>query len=161
MSDRPINAIFDITPRFLRSTNLERDFHDPRALENYILTPHGRHCLTRMAKGLRRGATERAWRVTGDYGSGKSSFALMLAHWFSGNARRLKGDLGASVDYSSFHIAERPKFLPVLITGSREPMGRAILRALVRTVDEQYTRGGRAALINEMAQAVDSSERID
>lgn len=161
MSDRPINAVFDITPRFLRSTNLERDFHDPHALENYILTPHGHQCLTRLAKGLRRGATERAWRVTGDYGSGKSSFALMLAHWFSGNARRLKGDLGTAVNYDSFHLAERPKFLPVLITGSREPMGRAILRALVRTMDEQYTRGGRAALVNDMAQAVESDERIE
>ena len=160
MSDRPINAIFDVTPRFLRSTNLERDFHDPNALESYILTPHGRQCLSRLAKGLRRGATERAWRVTGDYGSGKSSFALLLAHWFSGNARKLKANLGTAVNYDSFQLAERPKFLPVLITGSREPMGRAILRALVRTMDEQYTRGGRAALVNEMAEAVDSSERI-
>ena len=160
MSDLRINAVFDVTPRFLRSTNLERDFHDPNALENYILTPHGRQCLTRLAKGLRRGATERAWRVTGDYGSGKSSFALMLAHWFSGNARRLKGDLGTAVNYDSFHLAERPKFLPVLITGSREPMGRAILRALVRTMDEQYTRGGRAALVSDMARAVESAERI-
>ncbi len=97
MSDRPINAIFDVTPRFLRSTNLERDFHDPNALENYILTPHGRQCLSRLAKGLRRGATERAWRVTGDYGSGKSSFALLLAHWFSGNARKLKANIGTAV----------------------------------------------------------------
>jgi hypothetical protein len=161
MSNRPITDVFDVTPRFLRSTNLERDFHDPHALENYILTPHGRGCLSRLAKGLRRGATERAWRITGDYGSGKSSFALMLAHWFSGNARRMKGDLGTAINYDSFHLGERPKFLPVLITGSREPMGRAILRAVVKVMDEQYVRGGRAALVADMAQAVDSGERID
>ena len=79
MSDKRISSIFDITPRYLRSTNLERDFRDPRALGNYILTPHGRQCLSRLSKGLRAGGTERAWRITGNYGSGKSSFALMLA----------------------------------------------------------------------------------
>lgn len=160
MPNRAINAVFEITPRFLRSTNLERDFRDPHALENYILTPHGRGCLGRLAKGLRPGATERAWRITGDYGSGKSSFALLLAHWFAGNARRLKGELGTGIDYDSFRLGQRPRFLPVLITGAREPMGRAILRALVRTMDDQYSRGGRSALVNEMAQAVDSGERI-
>ncbi len=160
MSKGPINAVFEITPRFLRSTNLERDFKDPHALENYILTPHGRACLGRLAKGLRPGATERAWRITGDYGSGKSSFGLLLAHWFSGNARQLKGSVGAGLDYDSFRLGERPKFLPVLITGAREPMGRAILRALVRTMDEQYSRGVRAAMVTDMAQAVESGERI-
>lgn len=160
MSDRSISTVFNITPRFLRSTNLERDFNDPHALENYILTPHGSQCLSRLAKGLRQGATERAWRITGDYGSGKSSFALMVAHWFSGNARRLKGDLGVAVNYDHFHLAQRPKFLPVLITGSREPMGRAILRALVRTMDEHYSRGARAALVNEMDDAVESGTPI-
>ena len=87
MSDQPISAIFNITPRYLRSVNLERDFNDPRSLENYILTPHGSQCLGQLALGLRRGGTERAWRFTGNYGSGKSSFALLVAHWFSGNAR--------------------------------------------------------------------------
>lgn len=160
MADKLINSVFDITPRYLRSTNLERDFRDPRALENYILTPHGRDCLSRLSKGLRVGGTERAWRITGNYGSGKSSFALMLAHWFSGNARHLKGDLGLSVGYDSFHLAEKPKFLPVLITGSREPMGRAILRSMVQVMDDQYTRGGRSALVADMAAAVESGSTI-
>lgn len=160
MSDRPTSSVFDITPRFLRSTNLERDYRDPRSLDNYILTPLGRQCLSRLSKGLRAGGTERAWRITGNYGSGKSSFALMLAHWFSGNARHLKADLGLSVSYDSFHLAEKPKFLPVLITGSREPMGRAILRAMIGVMDEQYARGGRSALVTDMAAAVEGGADI-
>lgn len=157
MSDQPISTIFNITPRYLRSVNLERDFNDPRSLENYILTPHGSQCLGQLALGLRKGGTERAWRFTGNYGSGKSSFALLVAHWFSGNARSLKSLVGEGLRYEAFGVTTKPRYVPVLVTGSREPMGRAILRAVVRVMDEQYSRGIRSALVNTIERAVQRS----
>ena len=66
--------------RFLRSTQLERDFSDPSALEGYILTPEIENCVGRLARGLAPNSGQRAWRITGDYGSGKSSFALLFAN---------------------------------------------------------------------------------
>ena len=160
MPDTPINSVFEFTPRFLRSTNLERDFRAPQSLDNYVLTDHGRQCLERLADGLKPGATARAWRITGDYGSGKSSFALMLAHWVSGGTRGLKGDLGTALAYKRFKLPSSPRYVPVLVTGSRDPMGRAILRALVRTMDELYARGGRSRLVAEIAAALDSPEKL-
>ncbi len=80
MAEKKISDLFHIRNRFLRSVYLERDFHDPAALSTYVLTDFARSCLGRMADGLRPHSGQRAWRMTGDYGSGKSSFALLLAH---------------------------------------------------------------------------------
>ncbi|MBS0418037.1 MAG: hypothetical protein JSR66_10010 [Proteobacteria bacterium] len=143
---RAIATLFDVTPRYLRSANLERDYHDPRALEHYVLTPHGRSCLQRLAGGLKPGSTQRAWRMTGNYGTGKSSFAVFLAHWFGGSAARLSKVVDANVSYDRFQLPTRPTYLPLLVTGSRQWIGRAILSALADLLEAQYTRGVKSAL---------------
>jgi hypothetical protein len=152
---RRIASVLNIAPRYLRATNVERDFADPNALENYVLTPHTRDCLARIARGLRRGATDRAWRLTGNYGSGKSSFALLAARWFLGDAKRLGVKVQGNVSYESFSCEERPRIQPVLVTGSREPMANAILRALAKMMDENYTRGQRSEVLCKIIRAAD------
>ena len=77
-----ISDFFRVPTRFLRSVQLERDFHDVAALEHYVVTPHMAGAFRRIADGLRANSGHRAWRITGDYGAGKSSFALVLAHLF-------------------------------------------------------------------------------
>jgi len=155
MSDRKISSVFNVSPRYLRSTVLERDFPDPHSLENYVVTSHARDCLIRLSRGLRPGATDRAWRLTGNYGSGKSSFALLAARWFSGEGAKLGKALGADLDHRSFGLDRAPEFLPVLITGSRESIGRAILRAVLGVMDAQYTRGQKAETLAEIQRTVD------
>jgi hypothetical protein len=146
MSAIAISSLFDVTPRYMRSTNVERDFRDSKALENYILTPHAQECLGRLAKGLRPSSTQRAWRLTGNYGSGKSSFALFLAHWFNGKAGQLSRSLRVDVSYPRYSAGSRPTYLPLLVTGSREPMGKAILRSLSALLSDQYSRGARSSV---------------
>ena len=65
-----------IGQRFLRSVQLERDWQDPRALSHYVLTPQVQQILRRLADALSGSSTERAWTITGPYGTGKSAFAL-------------------------------------------------------------------------------------
>ena len=93
-----IAEFFRVPGRFLRSTQLERDFDDPSALDGYVLTPPMADAFQRLRDGLRPGSGQRAWRITGDYGVGKSSFALALAHVLGGMRRgpiaRLAGELG-------------------------------------------------------------------
>src|SRR5215470_5219929 len=84
-----IADLLNIRRRFLRSAHLERDFRDPSALQGYVVTRHIQSSLDRMSTGLERNSGQRAWRITGDYGSGKSSFALLLAHLLSGRARAI------------------------------------------------------------------------
>ncbi len=130
-----ISELLRVSPRFMRSVNLERDFEDAQALEGYVTTQETERHLTRIGSALRPESGQRAWRITGDFGSGKSSFALVLANLLSRpsgelppSIRKLRGKLGLP--------ANAPKFLPVLVTGSREPVAKAILRGLHDTLNQ-------------------------
>jgi hypothetical protein len=89
MRERTISSLHRYSNRFFRSTDLVRDFDDPKGLEGYWLTDFGRNCLARMAAGLQPQSSHRSWRLTGDFGSGKSSFALLLANTVSEARNRI------------------------------------------------------------------------
>src|ERR1017187_8711702 len=111
-----IHELHTPSRRFLRSTQLERDFSDPEALEGYILTPEIETCVVRLARGLAPTSGQRAWRITGDYGSGKSSFALLFANLIP----RENGVLPKHLRYlqrEHLPTSIRQKLLPVLVTG--------------------------------------------
>src|SRR5438552_10530099 len=107
MSERRVCDLFDIKARFLRSAHLERDFDDPQAFSGYIVTDFARSCLERIAEGLNPRSGHRAWRTTGDYGSGKSSFALLLAHILAGRDSDLPPQIRKAIDVSRLRI-QRP-----------------------------------------------------
>ena len=146
MKNAAISSLLQFRPRYMRSTNVERDIDDRKALDNYVLTPHAQECLARLAKGLSSTSTQRVWRLTGDYGTGKSSFALFLAHWFNGKAGHLSRSLDLDVHYDRFNVGSRPNYLPLVVAGAREPMGRAILRSLSLLLTTQYSRGARSSV---------------
>src|SRR5438309_2296899 len=93
MVERTVSSLHRYSSRFLRSTELARDFLDPRGLDGYCLTDFGRSCLKRISSALDVNSSRRAWRLTGDFGSGKSSFALLLANSYSNPRQRLRPDL--------------------------------------------------------------------
>ena len=124
-----ISELFQIKNRYLRSAHLERDFEDVSAINSYVLTEQARSNLERLSAGLLPTSSQRAWRITGDYGSGKSSFALALAHLFAGREANLPLKFKKAIDFKKAGVAQ-PSFLPVLVTGSREPLTTAILRSL-------------------------------
>ena len=142
--------MFRVHGRFLNSTHLERDWNDPQALHSYALSSHARDNLKRLSEGLRPTSGQRAWRVTGDYGSGKSSFALLLAHGFSARRADLPQPLRAAFESDE----AVPQLLPVLVTGAREPLRVALLRALARTLDSVTGRGRAPKVRGDVAGAL-------
>lgn len=152
MSEALISSIHLSSNRFMRSTDLVRDFDDPKGLDGYWLTDFGGTCLAQIADGFRPESGRRAWRLTGDFGSGKSSFALLLATALRDPQRLPKG-LREHV-LKSLPAAKRSRFLPLLITGSREPMTNAVVRVLHSKMSELFSRGAKSALIEEMEQAL-------
>jgi hypothetical protein len=143
MAEKRIADLFSIKNRFLRSAHLERDFHDSAALAGYVPTEFVKSCLGRIAEGLRPLSGHRAWRMTGDYGAGKSSFALLLAHALAGRDNAFPPQLRAVVDFKKHGVA-KPAFLPVLATCSRQPLGTSILRALHATLCGVYKQGAKS-----------------
>jgi hypothetical protein len=131
VDDTKISELFKISGRFLRSAHLEKDFYDASGLEDYILSDYIQNCLQRISIGLKKNSGQRAWRITGDYGAGKSSFALFLAHWFSGKSGLFPKSIKEKSNYK-LYTNENPQFTPVLVTGSRAPLGISILKELYR-----------------------------
>jgi len=155
-----IHELFSPSRRFLRSTQLERDFNDPQALEGYVSTPEVEDCLGRISRGLSPNSGQRAWRITGDYGSGKSSFALLLANLASRTANDLPKHLRHLVSDHGLSGRQK-KLLPILVTGAREPLSLALLRALHEALTTQID--GRLALRvrKQISQALESPADLD
>jgi hypothetical protein len=157
MSEKRISDLFKIGNRFLRSAHLERDFEDPTVLSGYVVTDFTRSCLERVANGLKPRSGQRAWRMTGDYGCGKSSFALLLAHWFAGHDNAFPSQIRRVVDFRQFGVP-RPHFVPVLVTCSRQTLGASILKSLHGTLSQIYGRRPKSKLALEVQRLLDAKQ---
>lgn len=155
MHSEQISELFRIQNRFLRSAHLERDFADPKALKGYILTPQAKSYAEQLAGGLRHESGQRAWRITGDYGTGKSSFALLVAHLFGEQYVRLPEHLRQTINFKSLGLS-RPRLLPVLVTGSHEPLAVSLLRALQRDLLSTCVRGRIPAIVDRIKAQLDT-----
>jgi hypothetical protein len=154
MRNGRVADLFRIRDRFQRSVHLERDFRDATALHGYVVTPHARSGFNRLLGGLAADSGQRAWRITGDYGSGKSSFALALAHLLSGADQRLPEQLRHIVDFR--RVGGRPQLLPILVTGSRMPIAAAIAGALRQSLEAECGRG-KPPRVLEKARSLEAS----
>lgn len=157
MSEKRIADLFKIGNRFLRSAHLERDFQDPSVLSGYVVTDFTRSCLGRMVNGLNPRSGQRAWRMTGDYGCGKSSFALLLAHWFAGHDNTFPPQIRKVIDFRQFGVS-RPHFVPVLVTCSRQALGISILNSLLRALSQIYGRGAKLKLALEVQRLLNAKQ---
>jgi hypothetical protein len=147
-----VSDLLNVSSHFMRSVNLERDFADSRALEGYVTTPDAASHLKQIANGLRKESGQRAWHITGDFGSGKSSFALVLATLMGRPAAEMPKsirELGAVLGLRP----NAPRFLPILVTGSREAMSLAVLRGLVSALEGAAT-GKRKSPVRDKATAL-------
>src|SRR5262245_39010420 len=133
MSKRPTDQhktemveLLQIRPRFMRSVHLERDLSDTSSSQGYILTPVAKNALTRICGSFNSNSTQRAFRIAGDYGSGKSAFGLALA--------RVSADYATVLPKELREFCGRNRMRPHLATGDHEPLGVTVLRALgIRT----------------------------
>ncbi len=140
-----VRDLLHVSPHFMRSVNLERDFSDPSALDGYVTTTEAISHLGQISNGLRKGSGQRAWKITGDFGSGKSSFALLLANLMS----RETAAIPKSVRNLLPSLGMKPgadRLLPVLVTGSREPMSQAVMRGLLTALDQNVPGKGNPLL---------------
>ena len=140
-----------VRPRFARSANLERDSGRPEPFDGYIVTTRALDVIERMTGAARSGRSGGAWSLTGPYGSGKSSLALLLDAAF-GPSKRVRNVALSLIAEASPEAAEavrkaherhgtrRTGFHRGLVTANREPITHTLLRALHAAVVRTYGR---------------------
>ncbi len=149
--------------------SLVRDFQSADALEGYILTPVGRDVLHRLFSALSGVSSTRAWSLTGPYGTGKSSFALFAAQLLAGAAdirhrartllrsqdRALSDEL---TDRESPLAKKTSRLCPVLVSGSRQPLERALAEALAKALRRLSPRGRAPQVVAKLESLVASQD---
>ena len=121
--------------RYVRSVNLERDVDDPDALVGYIVTPSVRDAAVRILTGLSAQSHQRAFRIVGPFGVGKSAFALFLAQLL-----RERGN-GPATRLLSEAAGKHPTvtaWRPVILTGRRVSFARELLRVVQRVCADRH-----------------------
>ncbi len=146
-----IASLMRIHPNFMRSVHLERDIKDPRSSLGYILTPTAEQSLNRIKAGFENQSTQRAWRLTGDYGTGKTDFGLMLSRVAKGVRDELPRDVRQFIS--------RNKFFPAMATGDREPLGSTILRAINPSSTERKKPPSTKEVLRAVRSAVTQAQR--
>ena len=148
---RSLADVVSVEARFSRSANLERDHARIEPLDGYIVTARVLDVVERIATAAAGGRAGGAWSLTGPYGSGKSSLALLLDSALSGSSqtRQLALQLIADAspgaanlvrDAHRRHDTEERGFHRGLATADRETISRTVLRALHGAVLRSYGR---------------------
>jgi len=79
-----LNRIIDgleLNAHHTRSISLSRDLHDDTAIASYLPTPNAVQALKQIGTALAEYRSQRAWKVVGPYGSGKSALGIVLAQF--------------------------------------------------------------------------------
>ena len=138
-----------VVARFARSANIERDLAQQEPLEGYIVTAKALDVVERIATVAATGSAGGAWSLTGPYGSGKSSLALLLDAGFGpsgsiqskavGLVKELSPATADVVEEARYrHGVESRGFYRAVVTATREPLNRTVLRALHSAVIRRH-----------------------
>lgn len=157
-----ISAHVRVARRYVRSIDLRRDLDDAEALDGYIVTATVREAVRRVVHGLRGGSRQRAFRITGPYGVGKSSVGLLIAKLLRGDADAVRVSAAVLAD-----MPRPPAYEPIVLNGRRgsfvddllDAVGAAAIKAgaseITASVDAARTmrdRGGAAlAALEDLA----------
>lgn len=156
-----IKDALGLRSRYVRAVNIARDLDDAGALEGYLITDGVRQALARLSKGLSAASTQRAWRVTGSYGSGKSAFGLLLANLFSQPLTK-KGAAGAVLDEQAkdmlSDLRKLPRYEVLVITGAREDASMALARALDELLSRRRTSPNQKQLRSRLTDFIQSRQ---
>ena len=137
--------------RFAKSVNLDRDIDRREPLDGYIVTARALNVVKRIAKAASLGKSGGAWSLTGPYGSGKSSLALLLDAAF-GPASQIRDQAWELIRNSSQNVEELihrshrkyqtniSGFHRGIVTAQSEPLEQTVFRALHTAVIRRYSK---------------------
>jgi hypothetical protein len=149
-----------VNAHYTRSVNLERDASSAAVVSAYIPTSRALHTLSRIADTFQAEQSPRAWSLVGPYGSGKSSFALFLAHILARRDREASQIALTVLRQADPPLAQRFTrqaegswgHCYVLLTGTPEALSTRLAHALAEGASAFWAgrRGRTPAIVSEM-----------
>jgi hypothetical protein len=145
-ADAPLSTHVSIASRYQRAAHIVLDRAHRETADGYVVSPLVRDAAFRLLEGLGSARSSRAWALVGPYGTGKSSFLNYFVDLAASGpelreqaSRRLVG----AFDEEATHLASAlrdvtPAWLPVLVSGTREPIALALLRGLAAAFDTAF-----------------------
>lgn len=169
-SDQPPRLVdlVGVQPAVARSANLERD--SGQAIDHYVPTARVLDALHRWAGSMLGRTTTRSWSITGPYGSGKSSLALVMSALSAGakDPTRLAADrlirdvnpeLADLIEQGRLGLGAHERgFVRALVTAEREPVVISVLRALDKGASDYWRRGRKPTSVREVAKLLRLAE---
>lgn len=124
-----------------RSISLSRDLHDETAISSYLPTPNAVHALKQIGTSLAERQNQRAWKVIGPYGSGKSALGIVLAQLLAGrDAHPAIWEMLRDASASVANLFTTSRRFALAIVGARLSIGLA-LEAEVHRALNGWSRG--------------------
>lgn len=124
--------VIEISSKFLRSVNLQSDFNREDSLDNYILQDSTERVLKTLNSHTSN-SQQRAFTITGPYGCGKSSLALLIASLVSTDSKlRDKAQAILKKSNSEFIDSWQAKkgWLVLPVVGKREKVEKEIAKSI-------------------------------
>ncbi len=133
-----MDNFIQIDTHYTRSINLERDHNSREILSAYIPTSRALQTLDKIANTFNMQDMPRAWGLVGPYGSGKSSFAVFLAHLLENQELEtcvlaenlLQASSLALAEQFIAHTRSSNAYCILVLTGSPEPLLPRFVNAL-------------------------------
>lgn len=168
MSQRQtLDQLIATAPQFARSVNIERDA-GTGDLDGYLPTARALETTRRVAAAIADRRLTRAWSVTGPYGSGKSSLAVLLDALCGrvDDPRRIRAlavlrDVDPATADSmatALDLAPTSGFIRAGATAQREPAARTIVRAIAAGLERHDGPARRRAALGRTAARMLDSE---
>ena len=138
-----LSNIVNIKKRFFRSINIGNDLNDPDTLHDYVITNLVEQTFSRIINGLVEHKGNKAWTITGPYGTGKSAFSLYLSKALSG---KIKCNLNTFNDLSNQHL----NAFPILVTGYRTFVTECIINGIIESIIKIKDTDSLAEIVSEL-----------
>ncbi len=123
----------EIRRRYTRSVDLVRDFQDPQSIDGYIVTHAVQDAIERIFAGLSSESRQRAFRVVGPYGVGKSAFGVFLARTI---LEKGQGPSTTLLAQSTGKIHGALHWNPVAVNGHRTSLTQEIAKVALSVQNE-------------------------
>jgi len=165
-----IKKLITIDTSYTRSINIERDSDSTALIQSYIPTSRSILALSRIASSLGSKDTPRSFALVGPYGSGKSAFAVFLSHLLGACDEKITKASWQALNKTaqdlskkfSRHTDNTQGYLPVLITGTPEPLVHRFVVSLYKAAKKywQNKRGPTPQIVKRLKQAINKQISI-